>query len=134
MKTIRKLIAVFLLSALLLTFASCGAPFSYDKEKAVKISQQIVDLANTKKYEDIVDMLPENLKSQITAEKLKGVLDPMLTSSGAFTEYTGTKTSGVTQNSVNYVIVVTTCKYLNETHTFTITYTTDFNVAALEVK
>jgi hypothetical protein len=79
-------------------------------------------------------MLPENLQSQVTAEVLRDNWEPLLSSAGAFVQYENATTTGVTQNNMNYIVTVFPCKYENSTLTFTITYTTDFKIAALELK
>ncbi|HEX2945659.1 MAG TPA: DUF3887 domain-containing protein [Clostridia bacterium] len=134
MKKLVKLALITLVFALSLTLSACGGSFDYDKDAAVKSAQELIETANTKDYKAIVELLPENLKSLLTAEQLRDAWDPLLSSAGAFVEYEKAKTTGVTQNGVNYVIVVVPCKYDNATRTFTITYTTDLTLAALEMK
>lgn len=120
-------IFIFILSA-------CGNSFEYDKDEAIKNTQSFIEVINTKDYTAAVDMLPENLRNQISAEKLQDAWDPSLSDAGSFIEYESGTTTSVTQNDVNYIIVVVPCKYENNTLTFTITYTKDFEIAALEMK
>jgi ABC-type oligopeptide transport system substrate-binding subunit len=133
MKNLRRFMTLALALLILLTLAACGASFKYDKEAAVKHAEEIVGLANAKNYQGITDILPENLKAQITADVLSDAWDTLLQSSGAFVGYKSAETSGVTQNGVNYIVVVVTGEYENGNRIFTTTYTTDFKIAALEM-
>jgi len=134
MKKIKKYLLVALVSVFTLTLYACGSSFEYDKDAAIKSAQELIEVTNTKDYQAVVDMLPENLRNQISADKLRDALDSLLYSSGAFVEYRNATTTGVTQNGVNYIVVVVPCKYEKNTQTFTITYTTDLKIAALEMK
>lgn len=134
MKKIRKYLLVALVSVFMLMLSACGSSFEYDKDAAIKSAQELIEITNTKDYQALVDILPENLRNQISADKLRDAWDSLLSSSGAFIEYETATTTGVTQNSVNYIVVVVPCKYENNTRTFTITYTTDLKIAALEMK
>lgn len=134
MKKLGKYLLAALVSATLLLLPACGSSFEYDKDAAIKSAQELIEVTNTKDYQAVVDMLPENLQAQISADILKEGCDSLLTASGAFVEYGDATTTGVTQNNVNYIVVVVPCKYENDTRTFTITYTTDLEIAALEMK
>lgn len=119
---------------LILTLSSCGSPFEYDKDASVENAQQLIETANSGDYQAIYDMMHEAVQSQVSVEKLRDSWDPLLSSSGAFIEYEKATTTGATQDGVNYIVVVVPCKYENNTRTFTITFTEDYKVAALEMK
>ncbi len=133
MKKLRKLIIITLVAVVTLTFSACSA-FEYDKEDAVKRAKEIVEVTNTRDYQAVVDMLPESMQKDVTAASLKTSWDPMLTESGAFVEYISAPTTGITQNGVNYIVVIVTCKYENSNRTFTLSFTTDMDIAGLFMK
>lgn len=134
MKNLRRFMTIALAVLILLTYAACGSSFKYDKEIAISHTEDLVSLANAKDYQAITDILPETVKSQVSSDTLRDAWDPLLQTSGAFVGYKSTETSGVTQNGVKYIVVVVTGEYENGNRTFTITYTTDFKIAALEMK
>jgi hypothetical protein len=133
MRKLKQYSVIALVLTLIFLLSACGNTFKYDKDEAIKSAQNFIEVVNTKDYTAAVNLLPENLKSQISAEKLQDAWDPPLTEAGSFIEYENGTTTGVTQNDINYIIVVVPCKYENSTLTFTITYTTDLKIAALEL-
>lgn len=133
MKKLGKFVIITLAFALILTLSACGSTFDYDEDAAVNRAQELIEAANAKDYQAVIEILPENLKSMISVDQLRDAWDPLLSSSGAFVEYKKVKTTGVAQDNVNYIVVVVPCKYENATRTFTITYNTDLTVAAFEV-
>ena len=134
MKKLEKSFLIILLFALSLALSACGSSFDYDEDAAVKRAQELIEIINKKDYQAVYESLPDNIKSLITAEQLRDDCDPLLSSSGAFVGYEKAKTTGITQNGVNYIVVVVPCEYYNAKRTFTITYTTDLAIAALEMK
>lgn len=134
MKKLKKCSVISLVFIFILLLSACADSFEYDKDEAITSAQNFIDVVNTKDYSAAANLLPESLKSQISAEVLQDAWDPFLSEAGSFIEYANGTTSGVSQNDVNYIIVVIPCKYKNSTLTFTITYTEDFEIAALEMK
>lgn len=134
MKKLGKYISVALALILIFMLSSCGSPFEYDKDDAVKNAQYLIEKANSRDYQAIFDMMHESVQVQVPVEKLRDSWDSLLSSSGAFVEFKNATTTGVTQDGINYIVVVVPCKYENNTRTFTITYTEDLKVAALEMK
>lgn len=133
MKNIRRFFTLVLTAVIMLTFTACSS-FQYDKDAAIKRAKEIVAVTNTRDYQAVVDMLPESMQKDVTADSLKASWDTMLTDSGAFVEYISTPTSGITQNGVNYIVVIVTGKYENSNRTFTISFTTDMDIAGLYLK
>lgn len=133
MKKLRKYVAAVLAAASILMLSACGSSFEYDKGAVVKSAQELIAAANAKDYQAVIDMLHENVRSQLSADKLKDAWDPPLSSAGAFVEYENATTTGVTQNGDNFIIAIIPCKYEYDTLIFTITYTADLKIAALEM-
>ncbi len=134
MKKFRKYLSLALVFVIILMLSACSSSFEYDKDAAIKNAKELIAVINTRDYQAVVDMLPETLQAQISADMLREESDPILSSSGAFVEYGKVTITGVTQNNVNYIVTVVPCKYENDTITFTVTYTTDLKIAALEMK
>lgn len=129
-----RILSLMLVLFLIPMVSSCGRPFTYDKDAAVENAQQINEYANSGDYQAIWDSMHEAVQSQLPVETLRDSWDELLESSGAFIGYEKAETSVVTQDGINYIVVVVPCKYENNIRTYTITYTEDFKIAALEME
>ena len=134
MKKLKNYSAITMIIIIIVLLCACANAFEYDQDEVINNAKDFIDVVNAKDYTAAADMLPENLRSQVSAEKLQDAWDPLLSQAGAFMEYENVTTTGVTQNDVKYIIAVVPCKYENNTLTFTITYTADLKIAALEMK
>ncbi len=118
-----KLAALVLTAAAIITLAACGASFEYDKDAAVGKAKEVVDARNKRAYEAVFDMMNGEMQELLPAAELKKNMDPLLDESGAFVEYAGAKTAGVTQKGADYVVVVLSAKYENAARVYTISLT-----------
>ena len=133
MRKLKRFMAIILVAVITLTFAACGT-FKYDKDAAVKKAESVADVANTKDYQAVYDLLPKSMQAGTSADKLKSDWDPMLAPAGAFKEYKSCDTASMTQNGVKYIVTIVTCKFENSTLIYTISFTTDMEIAGLFLK
>ena len=134
MRKLRKIISLLLALVLIPMVSSCGRTFTYDKDAAVENAQQIIECANSGDYQAIWDSMHKAVQSQLPVETLRDSWEELLESSGAFIGYEKATTSVASHGGVNYIVVVVPCKYENNIRTYTITYTEDYKVAALEME
>ncbi len=133
MKKLFKIISLMLVLVLIPMVSSCGSTFTYDKEAAVDHARQLIESGNSGDYQAVSDRMHEAVRSQVPVESLRDTWEELLQSSGAFIGYEEATTSVTVQNNANYIVVVVPCKYENNTRTFTITFTEDYKVVALEM-
>jgi hypothetical protein len=133
MKKLAGIVSLLLVLALIPLMSSCRGAFAYDRDTAVKNAQGLIESGNSGDYQAVSDRMHEVVRSQIPVESLRDSWEELLESSGDFVGYEEATTSVATQNGVNYIVVVVPCKYENNTRTYTVTYTEDFKVVALEM-
>lgn len=134
MKKLRRLTVVVIMVVLTLTFAACKPAFEYDEDAAIKRAQEVVDSINADDYQAVFDMMDATMQALSPADALQASFEPILKESGAFVEYKETQTSTVTQQGVDYIVVVMSCKYENAVRVYTISLTTDMKVGGLYMK
>jgi hypothetical protein len=124
-KKLKKLLTLILAVISTLTFAACGSSFKYDKDAAVKKAEQVIDTINKRDYQAVFNTFNDEMQKLLPAEELKKGYDPLLDASGAFKEYAEAQTQGVTQKGVDWIVVVVSAKYDNNTRVYTISLTPD---------
>ena len=134
MKKLVKLLLLAIAAVLIFTTAACGASFDYDKDAAFSRAKEVIELSNAGDYQSVCDTFSEILSAQLSLEQLKTALDPILTAAGSFEAYKNIKAAGLTENDVDYIVVIAVCEYENNTHTYTISMTTDMMLTALYIK
>lgn len=134
MKKLSSYLSLTFALLLILVLSSCGSPFEYDRDDAVKNTQQLIEKVNSGDYQAIFDRMHESVQLQVPVEKLRDAWEPPLSSAGAFVEFQNATTKGATQDSVNYIVVVIPCRHENNTLKYTFTFTEDYEIASLEMK
>ncbi|MEG1557890.1 MAG: DUF3887 domain-containing protein [Oscillospiraceae bacterium] len=128
-------------AALLLTVLLCGcSPFSlskeFDKDALAAKSEEVLEVINTRNYEDILKQMKSELVVGMTASDFEKAWEPALTDSGSFIEIAKTHISGqeTEEDSAVYAIVALTCEYENDVRVFTMVFDTNMELVGLYMK
>lgn len=129
----KKLIQIISIMLGVMMFTACGASklssaFSEDKLKTSV--ETVVDNLNNEKYDEIIATGGEDLKSNLTAEKLKQPWSQMKNKLGKFDSIT----KEVFVGKDNTATVIATAKYEKGNVQFTITYNEAMEMIGIYMK
>lgn len=130
MKKIVSLLCAALCLTLLL--AACGAkvPEGMEEEKVKAAAEATVKQLDARDYEALMDTMDDTLKGAMTAEEWAATWQPAADQLGALVEIE--KHSLVAKDG--YAVDVAQAKFENGSLTFTLSYTTDYQLAGLFMK
>ena len=139
MKTNNKKRNLILLLLVLTTLLfSCGTPSlpeGFDSTEVENRAKQIIEVINTKDYDQIHSLIREDLQPVITPKQLEEGWAPMLDSAGDFVEIDEIVLSSERgEKDVVYAIAILKCIYENENHIFTFYFDEDMELAGLYMK
>ena len=129
----KKLIQVISIILGLMMFTGCGATKlsdAFSEEKLKTAVEMVVDNLNNEKYDEVIATGSEDLKSKLTAEKLKEPWSKMKDKLGAFDSITKEVFVGKDDSA----IVIVTTKYEKGNVQFTISYNEAMEMIGIYMK
>lgn len=134
-KYLRVLIVILVMSLL---FGCSGNKLSdkFDEQEVLDKGKEVVDVINTRQYEDVIALLREDLRSQITADQLVTAWDDQIVAAGEFEKIRNTaiesQEDSVTKEE--YVTVVLEAIYAEDTLIYTLSFDEDLMMIGLYMK
>ncbi len=134
-KYLRVLIVILVMSLL---FGCSGNKLSdkFDEQEVLDKGKEVVDVINTRQYEDVIALLREDLRSQITADQLVTAWDDQIVAAGEFDKIRNTaiesQEDSVTKEE--YVTVVLEAIYAEDTLIYTLSFDEDLMMIGLYMK
>lgn len=134
-KYLRVLIVILVMSLL---FGCSGNKLSdkFDEQEVLDKGKEVVDVINTRQYEDVIALLREDLQSQITADQLVTAWDDQIVAAGEFEKIKNTaiesQEDSVTKEE--YVPVVLEAVYAEDTLIYTLSFDEDLMMIGLYMK
>lgn len=134
-KYLRVLIVILVMSLL---FGCSGNKLSdkFDEQEVLDKGKKVVDVINTRQYEDVIALLREDLQSQITADQLVTAWDDQIVAAGEFEKIRNTaiesQEDSVTKEE--YVTVVLEAIYAEDTLIYTLSFDEDLMMIGLYMK
>lgn len=132
--------ALFILTALLLmSFAACGntqkLSSEYDESVVLSKAEAVIGLIHDGDFTSVEYMVKDELKSQLSAEILKDVMDPLIDKAGKFDSFGTEKAVGTTaKDGTAYAVAVIEAKYENATMIYTISFDKDYHIVGFYIK
>lgn len=134
-KYLRVLIVILVMSLL---FGCSGNKLSdkFDEQEVLNKGKEVVNVINTRQYEDVIALLREDLQSQITADQLVTAWDDQIVAAGEFEKIKNTaiesQEDSVTKEE--YVTVVLEAVYAEDTLIYTLSFDEDLMMIGLYMK
>lgn len=134
-KYLRVLIVILVMSLL---FGCSGNKLSdkFDEQEVLDKGKEVVDVINTRQYEDVIALLREDLRSQITADQLVTAWDDQIVAAGEFEKIRNaaieSQEDSVTKEE--YVTVVLEAIYAEDTLIYTLSFDEDLMMIGLYMK
>lgn len=134
-KYLRVLIVILVMSLL---FGCSGNKLSdkFDEQEVLDKGKEVVEVINTRQYEDVIALLREDLRSQITADQLVTAWDDQIVAAGEFDKIRNTaiesQEDSVTKEE--YVTVVLEAIYAEDTLIYTLSFDEDLMMIGLYMK
>ena len=134
-KYLRVLIVILVMSLL---FGCSGNKLSdkFDEQEVLDKGKEVVEVINTRQYEDVIALLREDLRSQITADQLVTAWDDQIVAAGEFEKIRNTaiesQEDSVTKEE--YVTVVLEAIYAEDTLIYTLSFDEDLMMIGLYMK
>lgn len=134
-KYLRVLIVILVMSLL---FGCSGNKLSdkFDEQEVLDKGKEVVDVINTRQYEDVIALLREDLQSQITADQLVTAWDDQIVAAGEFDKIRNTaiesQEDSVTKEE--YVTVILEAIYAEDTLIYTLSFDEDLMMIGLYMK
>lgn len=134
-KYLRVLIVILVMSLL---FGCSGNKLSdkFDEQEVLDKGKEVVDVINTRQYEDVIALLREDLRSQITADQLVTAWDDQIVAAGEFDKIRNTaiesQEDSVTKEE--YVTVILEAIYAEDTLIYTLSFDEDLMMIGLYMK
>ncbi len=134
-KYLRVLIVILVMSLL---FGCSGNKLSdkFDEQEVLDKGKEVVEVINTRQYEDVIALLREDLQSQITADQLVTAWDDQIVAAGEFEKIKNTaiesQEDSVTKEE--YVPVVLEAVYAEDTLIYTLSFDEDLMMIGLYMK
>lgn len=127
----KKFTAYLIGFCLVVVLAACGGAKVDEKtsDKYITKAENVVELLNKQKYEDVTSMFDSTMKENLPVDKLKE-LEPMLQESGEFEKI---KKSSIEKKDDNYIVVLV-ANYNKDQRVFTISFNKDEEVVGLFIK
>lgn len=134
-KYLRVLIVILVMSLL---FGCSGNKLSdkFDEQEVLDKGKEVVEVINTRQYEDVIALLREDLRSQITADQLVTAWDDQIVAAGEFDKIRNTaiesQEDSVTKEE--YVTVILEAIYAEDTLIYTLSFDEDLMMIGLYMK
>ncbi|MGI6514177.1 MAG: DUF3887 domain-containing protein [Syntrophomonadales bacterium] len=130
------LTAIAVLSLVVLT--GCGGPELSDKFDQAKVessAKEVIQLVNAKDSEGLLAMSTSTMKEELTDATLEQVYAD-IDEAGLFKGVKDIRVAGYTdkKSKTEYAVVVAKAEYENQTLTYTISFTTDMELAGMYYK
>lgn len=138
-KKITTLIAVLFSLALMCSMVACSSQklsADYNEDEVIARAKEVVDTAFTLDFAATVDLLREDLKSQLSVDDLSKSWGEILAKVGKFEDYKKVATAGQKSESTEeeYAVAVVICDCENGTATFTISMDKDLEIVGMYLK
>lgn len=130
MKRIMRVCLIFLSLTLVIGCGPVKLSDKYDKEKLKSSVELIINDLNEEKYEDIINMGSENLKYQLTLDKLKDAWQGISRNLGNYKEISKVDFTEKNGNAV----VLTIAKYEKREVQFTISFNTKMEMEGIYIR
>lgn len=129
-------LALGLAAVLLLAGCASGLADCFAQEDVTNRAKEVVETINTLDYQAVVDELREDLRDQITPQRLEESWGTQLTAAGAFQEYKSVTLVGQKDKTTgeDYATAVLVCRYENASLTYTLTFDRDLALVGLYMK
>ena len=134
-KYLRVLIVILVMSLL---FGCSGNKLSdkFDEQEVLDKGKEVVEVINTRQYEDVIALLREDLRSQITADQLVTAWDDQIVAAGEFDKIRNTaiesQEDSVTKEE--YATVILEAIYAEDTLIYTLSFDEDLMMIGLYMK
>ena len=128
----KKLIKILLIVICILLLGGCGAKKlsdNYSEDKLKAAAEAVINSLNNEKYDEIEAMISEDLKKQLTADKIKEVWNS-LKRRGKYESISKI----IFQEKKDYVVVVTVAKYEKGNIQFTLSFNKDMKLVGIYLK
>lgn len=128
----KKLIKILLIVISIVLLGGCGAKKlsdNYSEDKLKVAAEAVINSLNNEKYDEIEAMISEDLKKQLTADKIKEVWNS-LKSRGKYESISKI----IFQEKKDYVVVVTVAKYEKGNIQFTLSFNKDMKLVGIYLK
>jgi PBP1b-binding outer membrane lipoprotein LpoB len=128
----KKLIKILLIVISIVLLGGCGAKKlsdNYSEDKLKAAAEAVINSLNNEKYDEIEAMISEDLKKQLTADKIKEVWNS-LKSRGKYESISKI----IFQEKKDYVVVVTVAKYEKGNIQFTLSFNKDMKLVGIYLK
>jgi len=133
----RRLISIFLCAVLLISFSACGKePLddAFDADTVENVSLDVVDLLLKRKYQDVNDMVPDDLKESLSADVLSSALDDYLYKKGEFKSIKSIDTVGKTsEDGIPYAASLVKVECTSGTAKILVSLNTDYQVVGIYI-
>lgn len=138
-KQMQAIVTAVLVLALSLSLIGCaGAPLpkGFDADEVGTTAEEIVGYATAGDFDSIVASLRDDLKSNITVDKLKESWAPAYEKAGAFEKVTKTVLSGTKDQTTGeeYAVAQVLVKHANASLVYTLSFDKDMMLVGLFLK
>lgn len=122
-----------------MSFAACGnaekLSSEYDESVVKGKAEAVIGLLHDGDYTSVEYMVKDDLKSQLSAQILKDVMDPLFEKAGKFDSFGTEKVAGTTaKDGTAYAVAVIEAKYEQATMVYTISFDKDYNIVGFYIK
>lgn len=108
---------------------------SFDEQKAISKSEEVIKLINDNKYEEIFDKCSaKDFKSQIKQSDIENAKKSVKADWGKFNSFSNTYVGGMKQMFKKYVVTQVVAEYENVNVTFTISFNDEYKLEGLYMK
>jgi len=136
MKKYLRVLIVILVMGLLFGCSGNKLSDKFDEQEVLDKGKEVVDVINTRQYENVIALLREDLQSQITADQLVTAWDDQIVAAGEFEKIKNTaiesQEDSVTKEE--YVTVVLEAVYAEDTLIYTLSFDEDLMMIGLYMK
>ena len=129
------LISIFVIMSLV-ACSSSKLSEDYSDDQVINKGKEVIEVINTLDYSAINNVLREDLRGDLTSDKLKEGWDSSLTKAGNFIEYTSTSTASQKSKSTgdDYAVAIINCKYENSNLVYTILMDKNMDIVGMYLK
>lgn len=131
----RGVIVLLMLGLVALTGCTQKLSDQYDKDKLNERVDQVLEVIRSGDYDAMVLLLREDMRTEeLTGAALEAIWAAKLDALGDFTKTADRIYVGMTQEQVDYAVVVAGCVYENGNAIFTLTFDPDYALVGMYLK
>lgn len=130
------LLVLLTLAAVLTGCASNKLSDDYDEDEVKAKAEEVVNLVNARDYEAVIELIPEELRAELTVEGLKTAWDERLTECGEFSKFSKEVILGQTMKDTGeeLAVAVIVADYENDKAQFTLSFNKDMALVGCYMK